>query len=245
MRNFRRISATILLLLTVAALAWASDVWKTKPYQQWNQKDVDKILNDSPWVKKTSVAANWKSGDVLTSPEIVTGSPSATNNPSAAMNGPGGLGMRPRERMVQFEARWVSAKTVREAMARLAVIEKKLMPATAKSKLATRPNDYMIAITGKDMTPFSKLEGADLAKTSYLKMSKSKEKLAPSSVSIDRSPGSSKVVDVIFHFAKTVNGQPTIAANEKGIEFVCKVAKSTLRFRFDPRKMTGKTGREL
>lgn len=70
MRNFLRISASMLLLGTLAALAWASDPWKAKPYQQWDQKDVAKILNDSPWAKTESVTADWQS--TMTSNPVMT-----------------------------------------------------------------------------------------------------------------------------------------------------------------------------
>src|SRR5579862_4152677 len=50
--------------LSVAALAWAGDTpWKDKPYDQWDQKDVTKILSDSPWAKTLRVDATWKSGN--------------------------------------------------------------------------------------------------------------------------------------------------------------------------------------
>lgn len=243
MRNFRRIPASLLLLFAVAALAWASDVWKTKPYQQWDRKDVTKILNDSPWVKTTTVTANWKSGDVMTSPEIVTGSPSMTAG--GGMNGPAGLGIRPQEKMAKFEARWVSAETMREAMARLGVLDGKLTQANAASKLADSPTDYEISVGGADMTPFEGFAPPFLAKATYLEMKKSKQKLAPSDVEIVRSADGQKVILVTFKFPKTDDGKPSVAADEKEIEFVCKLKKATLRFHFDPRKMTDKSGSDL
>lgn len=44
------------LFLFVAGVAlWAADVWVAKPYTDWTEKDIQKILNDSPWAKKVSV----------------------------------------------------------------------------------------------------------------------------------------------------------------------------------------------
>jgi hypothetical protein len=229
----------------VVSLAWPSDVWKTKPYQQWNRKDVTKILNHSPWVKTTSVAANWKAGNVLTSPEVVTGSPTATNNPQVAMNGAAGLGMRPRQAHVKFEARWVSAVTMREAVARLTMIEGKLTTPVDQNDFGRVPADYLISILSPDMTPFAKLETVDITKITYLQMRKSKLKLIPEDVTIERTADGTHVLSVTLSFPKTANGQPTIAANETGMELVCKLKGATLRFRFDPRKMTGNKGRDL
>jgi len=47
---------------SVAALAWAANdtPWKDKPYDQWDQKDVSKILGDSPWARTLRVDTTWK-----------------------------------------------------------------------------------------------------------------------------------------------------------------------------------------
>ena len=39
-------------MLATAAVAWAGgDVWKTKPYSQWDEKDIQTVLQTSPWAK--------------------------------------------------------------------------------------------------------------------------------------------------------------------------------------------------
>ena len=43
-----------LLALTCAVLS-AAEVWDTKPYAQWTDKEVDKVLTDSPWAGKASI----------------------------------------------------------------------------------------------------------------------------------------------------------------------------------------------
>lgn len=241
MRNIRRISASIVLLLGLAAVGWANQAWKSKPYQQWNKKDVSKVMNDSPWAKTDRVTAAWKT-NVLMSSEEVTGSVSQYGS-NASMNGPAGLGMEQRQRSAKFEARWISAKTMREAMLREGELEGKVTPALALRELAQTPADYQIFISGKDMTPFAKLEDADVAKITYLQLSRSKEKLSPVNVKFDRSPKG--VIGITLSFPKTLNGKPTVAANENRAELVCKLKGAILRFRFDPSKMTGKQGRDL
>src|SRR5215472_16643361 len=55
-------SAAIFLFaaLTFAALAWASDPpWKGKPYDQWTDKDLEKIFTDSPWSRIGTVTRTW------------------------------------------------------------------------------------------------------------------------------------------------------------------------------------------
>jgi hypothetical protein len=65
------------LFMFVAGLAlWAADVWVAKPYTEWTDKDLTKIMSDSPWAKKVSVAM------------------SAGGGPAAAGAGGGGGGGR-------------------------------------------------------------------------------------------------------------------------------------------------------
>ena len=44
----------------LSAPAFADEPWKGKAYQQWDMKDVQKVLNDSPWVRVVHVNANWR-----------------------------------------------------------------------------------------------------------------------------------------------------------------------------------------
>ena len=40
--------------MLAVVLAWAGDPWNEKPSAEWNQKEVKKVLLDSPWVRKVS-----------------------------------------------------------------------------------------------------------------------------------------------------------------------------------------------
>jgi hypothetical protein len=44
-----------LLGLAAALCLWAADVWISKPYTDWNEKDIQKVVNDSPWAHTVSV----------------------------------------------------------------------------------------------------------------------------------------------------------------------------------------------
>src|SRR5260370_40531564 len=81
----------LLTCLLFVALAYAGDVWKDKPYKQWEEKDVRKILMDSPWVKTARADANWRKsgggGDVAARP------PQSQGGSTPAPSGGGGGGM--------------------------------------------------------------------------------------------------------------------------------------------------------
>ena len=50
-----RLLARRLAQVEFAAL-YSSDSWDKKPFPQWSEKDVERILNNSPWAKSVSAA---------------------------------------------------------------------------------------------------------------------------------------------------------------------------------------------
>ncbi len=55
----------LLLVLTAAGLAvsvWADDFWGKMPFKEWSDKQVGKILNNSPWAKEVAAAFNMEGG---------------------------------------------------------------------------------------------------------------------------------------------------------------------------------------
>jgi hypothetical protein len=62
----KRATLLIFAMVLLVSVAYADDVWKSKPYQQWDLKDVQKILADSPWAHVVHVTASWrKPGEAL------------------------------------------------------------------------------------------------------------------------------------------------------------------------------------
>lgn len=248
MRTILKAAVAILLL---AALAWASDPWKTKPYEQWDQKDISQILGDSPWAKVISVNADWEPGQMEQGQKGLPGvaqegdQSGLSRDPQGPRSGRDmGMSM-PNQRQAVYMARWLSAQTVREALARSAELDGRMKQADVERYLSQKPEEYQVAIMGRDMTPFQGISDADLAKDFQIEGKKSKVKLLASQARVDRTPDGNRVIGVIFNFPKEVNGKPVFAANEKEIELVCKLKQVTLKFHFDPQKMESQSGTDL
>jgi hypothetical protein len=240
MRKFAKVSLAILL---VAAFAWASDPW-TKPYQQWDMKDVLKVMNDSPWSRTIHVST----GFGLANPGMDM--PSGGNTQPRGSDQPN-MGAPPTQdsngelqsaHVAMFEARWVSSLTMRQALARASILDGKMSQADAEQFLAKTPANYELALFGPNMSAFEGATEASLEKDSYLEMKSAKKKLTPVSVNIQHS---GQQMAITFDFPKTENGQPTIGSNEKGVDFVCKAKGMTLKFHFEPKKMATKEGVDL
>src|SRR6185295_11175566 len=43
------------LVFPCALCVWAADVWTAKPFTDWSEKDVQKVLSDSPWTAKITI----------------------------------------------------------------------------------------------------------------------------------------------------------------------------------------------
>ena len=250
----------ILTVLTIAALAWASDPWKSKPYQQWDKKDVTKILTDSPWAKIARINADWEHSGMS---EL----PSAPQPEQRESNAPGGAGARPGMggsaqapggemepgRMQQggtpqvaFVIRWVSARTMREALLRGEVLDGKMSEQQAQADVATSPNVYEIVVAGPQMLPFEQTTEQEVKKGTFLEMKKSKQRIEPVKVEFQRTPDGRGIRGVLISFPKTTaGGQPTLTPNEKGAQFSIALARTKIQTNFDFTKMEDAQGRDL
>ena len=252
-------------LVPVVALA-ADDPWKGKPYQQWDTKDVQKVLTDSPWSRSVHMEAKWKTnsapiGQDATTPggkpggaspnggsSMGAGMPASANSGSVAQNAP--AMNAPSIPETNFMVRWFSALTIRQALVRAQVLGGSMSEADAEKVLADQPAEYTITIAGPDMTPFLKAEEKDLANTSYLLAKKPGTKIAASHVVIQRKSGAKPddphAVDVVvFYFPKkTAAGEPVFPTPDKGAEFVCVSGGVTIKTSFDLAKMKVASGQD-
>jgi len=267
----------LVLAFALPAVAIAADeAWKSKPYKQWDTKDVQKVLTDSPWSRGVHVEAKWRAasgggvpidrdasspgnygaqagspggnGNVggQSSSGMGAGAPSNANSGSLAQNTAIlNSGKAPE---TTFMVRWFSALTVREALARAQVLTGGMSEADADKALTDEPTEYTITVAGPDMTPFAKAEEKDLANAAFLVAKKLNTKTPARRVVIQRKSGAKPddphAVDVVvFYFAKkTATGEPVFAAPEKGAEFVCASAGTTIKASFDLTKMHGPSG---
>ncbi len=246
-----RIGKIVLAVGLFALFAWAGDAWKEKPYQQWDRKDALKVLNDSPWSKTIAVNVTWRAtGGSAAGDEGSGYGPPGASRPDEPGEGRGPSPMtsggQSGPAVAEYHSRWLSSRAIREGLARLQIFEGKMTEADAERYLAQPVADYQLLLFGPDMSPFEKLDENSLKEKSYLEMKKSKQKLAPSSVQIQRTPDGKRLVAVLFSFPKkSSSGEATIASDEKSVEFVCSAGPFKVRTSFEPQKMVDRQGSDL
>ena len=133
----------------------AADSWRKKPYTAWDDKDIQKILNDSPWAREVNVIISGR-GEEARSSSPVAGVGGGSGRGSEGMGGRGNTGMggagsaAPTFSLV---VRLVSALPVRQAMMRARYGDKVGSSPEAAKVLSTPDNYYVVALAGLRRPP--------------------------------------------------------------------------------------------
>ncbi|PYT80980.1 MAG: hypothetical protein DMG40_10740 [Acidobacteria bacterium] len=240
MQNVLRKKIKLLLVLLVfSSLAWAAAVpWKGKPYDQWDDKDIQRVFTDSPWARKATVTRTWPavSQEEAQNPQL----------PGSGKGMPGAQGSNEASASeLEMDVYWASSRVMRAASARRAILHGGKTDVDV-DKYASQPQEeYQIVIQSEDMTPFVRHDEKFFQANSFLEPKKSKQKIAPSHVVYERGEKSQVSAAVFFFPKKTASGEPTIGPDEKSVEFNCKIEGSNLRVNFEPLKMIDNQGPAL
>lgn len=262
----RFVSLLSLGIFAVGTAALASDAWKDKPYQSWDQKDIQEILNNSPWGRQDVVSAP-AGGGSLDAPKVSTPTSSRTSGgvvlakpgedvPDTATGGahgsaasPGSAGSdsanSPRGDQI-YVARWVSSRTIREAMARVGELNGHPAPDAAQ-KIAAVPDTYELLIISSNLSDFQQAGEGVLKDSIYLETKKNHEKIVPSKITLATTgPNDPQVRGVIIDFPrKNASGAAAIPSDEKDVDLIAVAGKTKLKFHFEISKMTDKQGADL
>jgi hypothetical protein len=268
--------------LALAAAAFAGDIWKEKPYETWDQKEVQKILFDSPWAQQIQMGGgggpstgggggarggsggggansvgNSPNGDTAgagNSAGVTSAAGGRTVGGSEQSSYPrsdkdvtgGDIGSgRPMGGPQNFVVRWVSSRTIREAFARSAELAGKPSEQLTKA-VATPPAKYQIILFAPDLRAFQAAGADALKQTVYLETKKNHEKILPDKITLGTAAGGQRVIYVLAEFPRSTDkGEPTLASDEKSVEFVAEAGKLKLKFHFELSKMTDKEGADL
>jgi hypothetical protein len=238
--------------LVLVVTAWAGDPWKEKTYKEWNESEANKILTDSPWARPLTVVASWRIGGkaLADAASRRTGDAASPREPSGGIStdvtdsiGAQVGGATPGEETeARFILRWGSARTAREALARIAVLRG--TPEAEAERLLHLPlSEHQFVLYGSDMLPFAKSDEMSLMEKTSLKLKKGKQAISPSRVEIRRGADGKKISGVVFYFSiKSAAGEPVIPRDEKSVEFECRVGNVIFRQSFDLQKMSSKAG---
>jgi hypothetical protein len=252
----------MVLMLAAGAMAFAgNDPWTSKPYQQWDEKDISKVLQMSPWSHTVPVEMTWKALSVedIQAGQDMSGQAGAHASPSGSGAGSAGGGsgtFMPAEHdgaaytrgpEANFTIYWSSSKTIREALARSNELKSGGDAKEAEAYVSAPQDEYQVLVQGKDMAPFDHVDEKGYASMAWLQLKGSKEKIMPTHVTYTHDAKVQTAVNgAVFFFAKkNADGSPTLPPDVKSVDFYCKVGASTMRAVFEPQKMKNAEGTDL
>jgi hypothetical protein len=248
----RKTTLAILAVFTLAAVVWAGDAWK-KPISTWTDNDISAILQTSPWAKTglrpvgaqhsaDTTQASGSGGIAGSSSDLSHVSAGATtdkmggsekNASAAAAN-------------ATYVVYWWSSRTIRAASMRRQVLKGTMTEADAEKAVAVSPDEYMILVQSTDMYIFQQRGEKAFESVAYLQAKKTKEKISPSHVAFLKGPDGVSVTGAVFYFPKkSANGEPTISADEKEIDFFIQVGGSKILTYFETKRMVDSQGQDL
>ncbi|HTZ72758.1 MAG TPA: hypothetical protein VMB47_02470 [Candidatus Aquilonibacter sp.] len=250
----RKIELLVASILALACIVWAGgDPWKTKTPDQWTEKDIQQILQTSPWVRPNLQVAGARNSDTapMTGGNIgIAGSKTDSSRASTGAT-PNKLGGAEKEAdalaaQASYTVFWWSSRTIRAASMRRAVLKGTMTQEDADKAVANQPDDYMILVQATNMAIFQQRGEDGFAKAAFLEPKRLKDKLYPTKVSFLKGSDGQTVTGAIFYFSKkSASGEPTIASDEKEVDFYLEVGPSKISTYFDPRKMTDSKGEDL
>jgi hypothetical protein len=231
-----------LALLVLGASAWTSgEPWIEKPYQQWNENDVVRVLTASPWSRMATVKRTWRKVGAENLPEgALSGGrrrmPTELGESNDAMIG----------NDVNFGVFWMSSRVTRAATARRAALQSRMDEAAAEKYIKAPQAEYELVVQGSDMTPFANKDEKFFRENASLQMRKTKLILSPTRVQYELSQDKKSVYAVKFYFLKNLpSGEPSIAPDERNATFICALEASALRVEFELTKMVDRSGLAL
>lgn len=255
------------LFLFVAGLTlFAADVWVAKPFTEWSEKDVQKIMTDSPWAKKVSASFDigrgpggaggggggrggrggfQGGGDTVDPGNDGAGGGGGGGGGGRGGRGGGGgpeipsVGGAPETDLI---IRWQSAPTVLQALAKMRYGAEAGTSPDAK-KLMTPPDMYYVV--GVANLPAVLQPRDDNAKKALLQATtltvKGKDPVVAEDVQYPPPQGrGARTADAYFLFPR----KAAFTADDKEIEFATKFGKTNVKTKFDLKKMeiNGKLG---
>ncbi len=211
MKTTKKIAA---LLFLVAFCLMAADFWQ-KPYTEWADKDLQKMIKDSPWAHTISVPSN---GPVM---GIEAGGGGGRGG------GGGGDAPVPGMREPEVVVRWQSAMPIRQAVVRLRFGAEAAKADEAQKYLAKEQTTYELVLSGP-MGAYLRGKPEDIAKTlsdvTFL-TSKDKGAIKPTSIQVGK-PG--PAMDVLIDFPRTM----PYTLDDKEVEFSTKLGNTTIKNKF-------------
>jgi len=236
----RKAAIAAALSALFAVFIWAaSEPWKNPDFEKWSAKDVDKILNGSPWAKTITIPYYpYLNGDSQESDtHIKIGSASNPHGVAdSQIYAPTGT----------FVLRWNSALTMRRALYREAILHGEDSDFASHRYLINDEDNIELTMIATGQTLLPPTEAINLVEETYLEQLPSGVKIEVMNAEPRSQVDARGDEGYIFYFPqKLKNGAQTLSKDATEIEFHTQVGVRRFDAKFKPADMVGTQGVEF
>ena len=232
----QRLSKPVLLVLVLTLTTASIGQKKSKPWQEWSRKDAESILNDSPWGKtqtETDVS------EMVFRPQAAPNAQTGASNADPLRDERGGASNQATT--IRYRIRFLSAKPIRQAFARVIALDQKSEDPKVKAYMndfVDRQFDKWIAVTvgfesrdqrysGVALQSFASATTESLKNKTYLERKDGKRVF----LNMYQAP-SSDGLGAKFIFERIVDERRFLNQESGEVRFVTEVGKLKLDMRF-------------
>ena len=216
----RRHIAIAIVWLAVCAVLTAADFWEEKELTAWSDRDVQRMMSNSPWAKRITVVFPRPPRAAINDS---VGGAQAAGRGGGGRGGFGGdaFGGRQQSRLV---VQWRSALPMRQAIVRGRIGERGALGSAGRQLLAQVPTAYFLVVSGLPR-PFARLDPAALMAETRLER-RGKPPILPIQASPQREGNG---VALVYLFPRDA----AISLEDEEVEFVTEVAQASIKRKFE------------
>lgn len=228
--------------LCLAACVFAAEPWKSKDYEKWTSRDVERILSSSPWAHLIGAPRTpYTNGDIPdagASARVSSGKPASGTDPLHAGDSSEENG---------FILRWNSSITIRRALYRQAVLKGTDPEAAKESYLGEADtDDYELVLISAAETILPWDDTRTLKQEAYLEFDPSKARVSPAAAKVQEMVDAHGHRGFAFWFPKRLEGgAPAIPEGTTNVVFHMHIGPTNLFTAFKPAEMIGADGPDV
>lgn len=233
-----KLSVGLVATASLWTLLSAGKAWEEKPFLEWSRDEALRVLNESPWAQQVvfrELSAAAAPGPAAPNTQPSEGSRSFPPPQRSSASS----GVQTRTTAV-YTIGFLSARPLRMALARLAMINSGLDESRARQFAGENPFPDQVAISvvapGEQRDSIMMTLGtADLRDSTYLELKKSKRRIA-----LERylKPGEEGNDQAIFFFRRLDQGKDLLTLAEDEVKFYARLSPSlVLEKKFKLKKM--------
>ena len=225
----RSIASLVLILLMAAGAGKGGKFWEEKPFTEWTEKEVRKLLFGSPWVKKWRYTPSKK--DIISRDTNIIGEELNRRVPSS----PPALSPEeePSREQICYIS-WVSALPVKQAMVRYSQLQRQPLDVLQIERFLNATESYIrINVTTSDPELLLSTLRDKIMEMTYLQ-TKTRKRIP----ALDYHPPARENERVtLFIFPREEDGIPLITLEDKEVTFCTRLNNLTLRCTFKLKDM--------